>query len=85
MIKKPYKEHIKFLAHLHKDEIDQITSPSFYYYNPQWPAFVLKASDHYQHPVRKVVDDLASYRNSFTFQKDRTAFVALIAAEGEAA
>lgn len=85
MRRKSYKEHIKLLAHMHKEVIDKISTPSFYYYNPQWPQFILEASDHYQHPVRKVVDDLVNYRNSFTFQKEKAFMAALIAAEGEAA
>ncbi len=86
MIKsKPYKEQIKFLAHQHKEAIDQISAPSFYYYNPAWPDFILEASEFYQHPVRKVVDDLVNYRNSFSFQKDRTFMVALLAQRGAAA
>lgn len=85
MRQKSYKEQIRFLAHLHKETIDKISSPSFYYFNPQWPEFIASTSEFYQQPVRKVVDDLVGYRNSFTFQKDRTYMLAILAAEREAA
>lgn len=85
MRRKSYKEHIKLLAHKHKDAIDEISKPSFYYFNPIWPEFITATSDHYQHPVRKVVDDLVHYRNSFTFQKDKASMAALIATESETA
>ena len=81
MTKKSYKEQIKFLAHLHKEEIDEIGKPSFYYYNPVWPEFILATSEHYGHPARKIVDDLMQYRNSFTFQKDRSFMLAMISKE----
>lgn len=85
MRQKSYKEQIKFLAHLHKETIDKISSPSFYYFNPQWPEFITSTSEFYQQPVRKVVDDLVGYRNSFTFQKEKAFMAALLAAEGVAA
>lgn len=74
--KQPYKQHIKSLAHLHADTVTQIAAPDFYFYDPKWPDFVLKASEQYGKPPTKIVDDLISYRNSFPFQRDKSAYAA---------
>lgn len=70
-----YREQIKELAHRHSQTIDQITAPSFFFFNPQWPDFVQECSEHYQHPCTKIVDDLHSYRNSFGYQKERQTYL----------